>query len=598
MNRKSIDTMAGSIEVKGVFASWKLTVEQRTPIPDTELIRLRLESPEPASPPHLVLSWSIPKIDMQISWCESKGFSHNIPPNWCGYNHSTLVSSLPLQLLAAQQGENRFLFAVSETLRPVGFKAGVREEDNRIECSVELFREPEAPIRSCQAELRFDFRKIFYADAIRDAMEWFAAFPECIPSLSPPAAFEPFYSSWYSYHQNISDRRLEAECAVAREYGLKGLIVDDGWQTDDTGRSYAFCGDWEVSAGRFPDMKAHVKKIHELGMKYLLWFPLPFIGDESRNRSRFQGKFLYRISHSRVSVLDPRFPEIREFLAAAGERVLREWELDGFKFDFIDNFCFQGEDPAVAEHYAGRDIRSLPAAVDRLLSDIMIRLKAIRPELLIEFRQSYIGPALRKYGNMFRASDCPGDVLGNRASTLRLRLTSGETAVHSDMLEWAPQESPEEAALQLLNVLFSVPQISVRLAELPESHRKMLRFWLNFWREHRTTLLSGRLKPLHPEQVFPQVSAETETEKIIAVYAPDQAVAVRTGGGICHIVNASNVEEMTIELDMIPAASELFNALGEVLPSPHLTDGPQRLHIPRSGLLKIHGIQSTMPPAG
>ena len=55
---------------------------------------------------------------------------------------------------------------------------------------------------------------------------------------------------------------------------------------------------------------------------------------------------------------------------------------------------------------------------------------------------------------------------------------------------------------------------------------------------------------------------------------------------------------MTIELDMIPAASELFNALGEVLPSPHLTDGPQRLHIPRSGLLKIHGIQSTMPPAG
>ena len=280
--------MAGSIEIKGVFASWKLTVEQRTPIPDTELIRLRLESPEPASPPHLVLSWSIPKIDMQISWCESKGFSHNIPPNWCGYNHSNLVSSLPLLLLAAQQGENRFLFAVSETLRPVGFKAGVREEDNRIECSVELFREPEAPIRSCQAELRFDFRKIFYADAIRDAMEWFAAFPECIPSLSPPAAFEPFYSSWYSYHQNISDRGLEAECAVAREYGLKGLIVDDGWQTDDTGRSYAFCGDWEVSAGRFPDMKAHVKKIHELGMKYLLWFPLPFIGTKAGTGAVFR----------------------------------------------------------------------------------------------------------------------------------------------------------------------------------------------------------------------------------------------------------------------------------------------------------------------
>ena len=151
----------------------------------------------------------------------------------------------------------------------------------------------------------------------------------------------------------------------------------------------------------------------------------------------------------------------------------------------------------------------------------------------------------------------------------------------------APQESPEEAALQLLNVLFSVPQISVRLAELPESHRKMLRFWLNFWREHRTTLLSGRLKPLHPEQVFPQVSAETETEKIIAVYAPDQAVAVRTGGGICHIVNASGVEELVVELDRNPVASELFDVTGEPLPPLLLKSGLQRIHIPCSGLLTI-----------
>lgn len=146
MNRKSIDSSAGEIEIRGEFAAWSLTVEQTTPQPDTELIRLRLESPSPAVPPHLVLTWSIHKIDTQISWCEGKWFSHNIPPDWCAYNHSSLASSLPLLLLANQQGENRFLFAVSEALRQVGIKAGVREEDNRIECSVELFREPEAPL--------------------------------------------------------------------------------------------------------------------------------------------------------------------------------------------------------------------------------------------------------------------------------------------------------------------------------------------------------------------------------------------------------------------------------------------------------------------
>ena len=587
MNRKSIDSSAGEIEIRGEIAAWSLTVEQTTPQPDTELIRLRLESPSPVVPPHLVLTWSIHKIDTQISWCEGKWFSHNIPPDWCAYNHSSLASSLPLLLLANQQGENRFLFAVSEALRQVGIKAGVREEDNRIECSVELFREPEAPLFFYEVELRFDFRSIFYADAIRDAMEWFAAFPEYLPAPVPAAAFEPVYSSWYNYHQNVFDRELEAECALAREYGMKTLIVDDGWQTDDTNRGYAFCGDWEISTKRFPGMKAHVKKIHELGMKYLIWFSLPFIGDESRNRKRFQGKFLYRLEQQKTSVLDPRFPEVREFLIGTYEKALREWDLDGFKFDFIDSFRFQGEDPAVAENYAGRDIRALPEAVDRLLNDVMNCLKAIKPEILIEFRQSYIGPAVRKYGNMFRASDCPGDVLCNRLLTLRLRLTSGNTAVHSDMLEWNLREPPECAALQLLNVLFSVPQISVRLMELPESHREMLRFWLGFWREHRSTLLFGKLTPLHPEQIFPQVFAETENEKIIAVYAPDQVVSVKTGCKTCHIVNASGVEELVVELDRNPVASELFDVTGEPLPPLSLKSGLQRIHIPCSGLLTI-----------
>ena len=139
---KLISSGAGEIEIRGEFASWSLAVEQTTPQPDTELIRLRLESASPAVPPHLVLTWSIPKVDMQISWSEGKWFSHNIPPNWSAYNQSSLASSLPLLFLADQQGENRLLFAVSDALRPVGVKAGVREEDCQIECAVELFREP------------------------------------------------------------------------------------------------------------------------------------------------------------------------------------------------------------------------------------------------------------------------------------------------------------------------------------------------------------------------------------------------------------------------------------------------------------------------
>lgn len=42
-------------------------------------------------------------------------------------------------------------------------------------------------------------------------------------------------------------------------------------------------------------------------------------------------------------------------------------------------------------------------------------------------------------------------------------MTSGDTAVHSDMLMWHRDDRDEAVALQLLSVAFAVPQISVRL---------------------------------------------------------------------------------------------------------------------------------------
>ena len=162
---------------------------------------------------------------------------------------------------------------------------------------------------------------------------------------------------------------------------------------------------------------------------------------------------------------------------------------------------------AIAQNYAGRDIKSIPMAVDRLLSDVITRLKTIKPDILIEFRQNYIGPAVRKYGNIFRAADCPADIAVHRVRMVDLRLFSGNTAVHSDMLEWNMASTAEVAARQLLNVIFSVPQISIRFAELPPEHRKMLSFWLNWLVEQREVLLQGRFMPYHPELNYPVISA-------------------------------------------------------------------------------------------
>ena len=57
-------------------------------------------------------------------------------------------------------------------------------------------------------------------------------------------------------------------------------------------------------------------------------------------------------------------------------------------------------------------------------------------------------------------------------------MTSGDTAVHSDMVMWNYEESAECAAFQLTRVLFAVPQISVRSSMMNEKHSQMVKHYL------------------------------------------------------------------------------------------------------------------------
>lgn len=582
-----IASIVGEIQLQGDLGTWNVTVSAEQPEPGLELIHIKLRAESPQTPPHLFLAWDVPQLDMHSRWHPKAHLDRHIPADWAGPVASSLSSSAPVMQLRNLENKNRLLFAVSEALRLVQIKAGVCEESNCIACSVELFSVPEAPIECYETVLRLDTRPLFYAERVCAAFDWFASFPEYKPSPAPEAAFEPIYSTWYSYHQNVFAQPLEAECAAASKYGMKGIIVDDGWQTDDTNRGYAFCGDWEIARNRFPEMRAHVAEVHRLGLNYILWYSVPFVGENSRNVELFRGKFLYKRDNLKTYVLDPRFPEVREFLISTYETALREWDLDGFKLDFIDSFYFNGADPALAENYTGRDIKSLPMAVDKLLGDVMMRLNAIKPGVLIEFRQSYIGPAIRKYGNMLRAGDCPGDLFSNRVSTIDLRLTSGNTAVHSDMLEWNGNERPEIAALQILNILFSVPQISVRLDAISEVHRQMLSFWLGFWKEHRDVLLHGRLMPYHPELNYPLVTAENAAEMVVAVYDSGRCVPVEgKQGRTCFVVNASGCSSLLLEIRGTPKKVEAFNALGDPV-SVTLSTGFIRLTLPVSGLLVV-----------
>ena len=396
-----------------------------------------------AKSPLLEFRWSIPLVELHFVWHPAVGASRKMKVDWMRDISTMTAVSAPVMSFYNEAGQNACTIALSETQKKVLWNIGVHEEDGTLLCRVKIPLDTFVNRETYQVSLYRDSSPERYENAIRYVGQWWEKDCGITPLAVPEIGRMPMYSTWYSRHQNITDKEIEEDCAQAVQMGMKSVLVDDGWQTDDNNRGYAFCGDWQVAKSKLPDMAAHVERVHQIGMKYLVWFGVPFVGMKSPVWPRFAGKLLSFDENRSTGVLDPRYPEVRQYLKDTYISRVKEWNIDGLKLDFIDDFYAR---PESVEPKDGMDFLCVQEAVDRMMTEIITALKEIKPDFLIEFRQRYIGPNMRKYGNLFRVSDCPNDLISNRVGMVDLRLLCGDTAVHSDMLMWNPEESLENAA--------------------------------------------------------------------------------------------------------------------------------------------------------
>lgn len=553
-----------------------------------EYLKIEMDGYEEAVPSPFTVSFAVPQNDAHHLWSVNGTSRFQIKPDWAASYKSSISSGMPLYQFLNDSNRNRLTIAMSEVFDEVVAEVGLREEGCLLCGHIKYFTAPHAPLSHYETVICFDSRNLFWAKSIQEASAWMSEASGCKPCQVPEAATDPLYSSWYQFHQDVHAGDIEAECKLASELGMRTIIVDDGWQTEDTSRGYAFCGDWEVVESRFPNMWDHVDQVHRMGMKYMLWYSVPYVGIHSKAYERFKDKALKVNDGGNVLVLDPRFPEVREYLLNLYVKAMNDWGLDGFKLDFIDQFRLTGTDPDIAQNYAGRDFKSVPDAVNKLMSDIQSELHEMNPEVLLEFRQSYIGPAIRQYGNMLRVSDCPGDLQANRIGIANLRLTSGATAVHSDMIEWSSAESPENAGRAILSALFGTIQYSVMLRDISQAHRNVIKHWIDFSQKHRETLLHSDFYPSHPEAGYPTIEAANDKEWIIAAYQDDIVVDVASCDRDTYIINATGANAVYVSLDKSPSKVEAFDTYGRSVKAPAVKKGISRIEIPVSGYIKLH----------
>lgn len=508
-------------------------------------------------------------------WNHTVDFDRQLRPEWFSSKCiSSVLKGVPYHSLIGQDGKNVLAIAVSDPKNRLEIKTGLHEEDSTVTCKI-VFTLPEKD-GDYEAVIRLDTRSIPYYECIYSASDWWKNEYGYNCAYVPETAKMPMYSSWYSFHQMLTPEEIVEECRLAKKLGMDAIILDDGWQTDDVQRGYAFCGDWKPAKAKVGDMKKLVESVHDTGMKIMLWYNIAFMGEHAENVKHFEGMYMGEKVRGRYT-LDPRYSEVRKYITDLFASAVRDWNLDGLKIDFVDSFI-RSENDVITDDM---DYPVLEDAVEELMKGISESLYNINPDVLIEFRQNYMGPVMRKYANIFRVADCPDDSLRNRIGVVNLRLTADESAVHSDMLMWNYKEPVEIAAKQIINVLYSVPQISVRIEKLSEYHYKMLEFYLSLWIKYKDLFIDTKIIPESPETNYSKVTASRGGALMCVCYS-DNTLQLDTQNAV--VVNGTAKNKLYVD-SSVSSKYTVYNCMGDVVSDGSLNEGLSAIDVPVSGVI-------------
>lgn len=559
-------------------------------------VNFHLLSDEEILFPKLEVTVQIPLIDIHNAWTTSLYGNYATVRNkgltMFQTDFETKISKdAPVCCYYDLHGNNRLSAALSETVESVKVNTGVYEELTSVMIRFTLFDNENLFKKRDKYNfvLRLDTRDIKFDQSIQDITRWYedTLLGNSILPV-PSTAFEPVFSTWYNFHQNLFQNEVEEQCALAAEVGCKTVIVDDGWQTDDSNRGYDFCGDWQVSKNRFPDFESHVKTVQDMGLKYLLWMSVPFVGPKADIYNELKDYGLYFHREFGALVLDPRYPRCREHIVGTCKRLMRDYNLDGMKLDFIDSFDMKDADQKALSYDPERDTESLQEAVTTLLTEIRTTLESIKPNVLIEFRQRYVGPMIRTFGNMIRVHDCPHDSVANRFGIMDLRLFSGNTAVHSDMFIWDNGDTSHSTALQFINTLFGVPQLSINMKNMNAKQNKLTKHWLSFWTKNKDVLMFGDLSCERPDLHYSVVKSHLDKQSIVTVHINCPVQLFEKNEEKITIINGGLLDEFIIKMDTDKFVHiRHYDCFGELANEYEmiLTKGLNELDVLRSGYL-------------
>ncbi|MCW1401894.1 alpha-galactosidase [Novosphingobium sp. MW5] len=292
-------------------------------------------------------------------------------------------------------------------------------------------------------------------------------------------------NSWEACYFDHDEERIVALAQACADAGVERFVLDDGWfrgRNDD----HAGLGDWTADPAKYPHgLKPLADRIVGMGMAFGLWVEPEMINPDSDLYRAHPDWALALPERDRPTarnqlVLDMRRAEVRDYLFAALDALLRELPVSYLKWDHNRDLAPAGGAAQVQGTY-----------------DLLARLRAAHPSVEIESCAGGGGRSdagIMAYTHRFWASDNLDAV--SRTAIQRGFLTFLPPEVMGSHIGASPAHATGRSQSLAFRAAVAMPGhfgIELDPRRLNAEERAELADWIGFHKQWRALLHQGQV---------------------------------------------------------------------------------------------------------